>query len=229
MKVALVTAASKGIGAACAREMKARGYELAIVARGDGVLALGDELGAIAHQGDVRDEAVLRALVDAAMARWGRLDAVVGNTGHPPKGGVVALDDAQWLLGYELILGSAIRLARVVAPIMTKQRTGAFVWISSYAAVEPDVSRPTSTVFRAALGAWVKILAEELAPHGVRANAVLPGYIDTQPIPAGVVERIPLGRVGAVGELAKMVATLAGDDAGFVTGQSLLVDGGMVR
>jgi NAD(P)-dependent dehydrogenase (short-subunit alcohol dehydrogenase family) len=229
MKVALVTAASKGIGAACARELKARGYELGLLARGDGIVAIGKELDAVAHQGDVRDEAVLQRLVDAVLARWGRIDAVVGNTGHPPKGGVVLLDDAQWLLGYELVLGSAIRLARVTAPVMTRQRAGAFAWISSYAAARPDVTRPTSTVFRTALGAWVKILAEELAPHNVRANAILPGYLDTQPIPPGVVETIPLGRVGAASELAKMVATLVGPDAGFVTGQSLLVDGGMVR
>ncbi len=228
-RVSIITAASKGIGAAIARELARRGDQVALLARGSEVEALASEIGGIAVQGDVRDDAALCRLVDAAVGRWGRIDTVIGNTGHPPKGPPLALTDDQYLAGYELILASAVRLARVATPVMRAQGSGAFVWISSYAAARPDLARTTSSVFRAALGAWVKLLAEELAPYGVRANAVLPGFVDSQPVAPEIVATIPRGHAGSVDELARTVALLASEDAAFVTGQSLLVDGGMVR
>ena len=228
-KVALVTAASKGIGAGVAHELRNRGYQVALLARSEDVETLAAKLGGIAQRGSITDEFALRGLVDRALDTWGRIDVVVANTGHPAKGKPLAIAEADWRTGYELILESALRLARVASPSLIAQRSGAFVFISSYAAARPDIARPVSTVFRAALGAWVKLLAEELAPHGVRANAVLPGFIDSQPVPQAIVDTIPFGRPGTVAELARTVALLASDDAAFVTGQSLLVDGGMVR
>ncbi len=228
MRVALVTAASKGIGAAIARELRARGHELAVMARGDEVHALAAELGGLAVQGSLTDPAALARLVDGAVARWGRIDVVVESSGHPAKGDPLAIGDDEWQAGYELLLASALRLARLVTPIMERQRAGAFVHVSSYAAVRPDLARPVSTVMRAALGAWVKLHAERAAALGIRVNAVLPGFVDSYPVGDDVIAQIPMGRAGSVQELAKTVAWLASDDASYVTGQCLLVDGGMI-
>jgi NAD(P)-dependent dehydrogenase (short-subunit alcohol dehydrogenase family) len=229
VKVALITAASKGIGAAIARELHGRGHQVALLARGAEVLALAEELGGIAVNGSVTDADALASLVAAARDRWQRIDVVVNNTGHPAKGGLLELSDAAWREGYELILESAMRLARLVTPVMEAQRGGSFVHVSSYAAVEPDLIRPVSSVFRAALGAWVKLHAERGAPYGIRVNAVLPGFVDSYPIDAATLARIPMGRIGEVAELARTVAALASGDLSYVTGQCLLVDGAMIR
>jgi NAD(P)-dependent dehydrogenase (short-subunit alcohol dehydrogenase family) len=229
VKVAIVTAASKGIGAACARELHARGHEVALLARGTEVEAVARELGGIAVIGSVTDAAALERLVAAAMERWGRIDVVVGNTGHPAKGKLLEIGDAAWREGYELIVESAMRLARLVTPIMEAQRGGAFVHVSSYSAVEPDPARPVSSVMRAALTAWVKLHAERGAAHGIRVNAVMPGFVDSYPADAATVAKIPTGRIGTLAELARTVAALASDDLAYVTGQCLLVDGGMIR
>jgi NAD(P)-dependent dehydrogenase (short-subunit alcohol dehydrogenase family) len=229
MKVALVTAASKGIGAAIARELASRGYQLALLARGSEVAVLADELRGVAITGSVTDGEALARLVGAALDRWQRIDLVVNNTGHPAKGDLLELSDAAWREGYELILESAIRLARLATPVMEAQRGGTFVHVSSYAAVEPDPARPVSSVLRAALSAWVKLHAARGAAHGIRVNAVLPGFVDSYPVDDATLAKIPTGRAGGVAELARTVAALASDDLSYVTGQCLLVDGGMIR
>jgi NAD(P)-dependent dehydrogenase (short-subunit alcohol dehydrogenase family) len=229
MKVAVITAASKGIGAAVARELHARGHHVALLARGPEVITLADELGGIAVTGSVTDGDALARLVAAARDRWHRIDVVVNNTGHLAKGDVLEIPDTAWREGYELILESAMRLARLVTPIMEAQRGGAFVHVSSYAAVEPEPGRPVSSVFRAALTAWIKLHATRGAAHGIRVNAVMPGFVDSHPVDAATLARIPTGRIGGVAELARTVAVLASDDMSYVTGQCLLVDGGMIR
>ena len=229
MKVALITAASQGIGAGIAREFAARGYKVALLARGEDVQTLANDLGGIAVRGSVTDGAALQQLVDAAMREWGRIDVVVNNTGHPAKGKLLELTEDAWREGYTLILESVMRLARLVTPIMERQRSGAFVTISSYAAVRPELARPISSVMRAALGAWTKLHAEECATKGIRVNSVMPGFVDSYAVAPEIVASIPMQRVGKVAELAKVVAWLASDEASYVTGQNLLVDGGMVR
>ena len=228
-KVALVTAASQGIGAGIAREFADRGYKVALLARSEKVNEIARELGGVAVTGNITDATSLQRLVDAAMENWGRIDAVVNNTGHPAKGGLLELSDAQWRDGYELIVGSAMRMARLVTPIMEKQGSGSFVSVSSYAAVKPELARPVSSLFRAALGAWTKMHAEYCGPKGIRVNAVMPGFVDSYEAAPEIVATIPMGRIGKVAELARVVAWLASEEASYVTGQTLLVDGGMVR
>ncbi len=229
MKVAVVTAASKGIGAGIAREFAARGYKVALLARSEAVKELAASLGGIGVTGSVTEGAALEALVHAAMREFGRIDVVVNNTGHPAKGGLLEVSEEAWREGYALILESAMRMARLVTPIMERQGSGSFVTVSSYAAVRPELARPVSSVMRAALGAWTKLHAEQCAGKGIRVNAVMPGFVDSYEIAPEIVATIPMGRAGKVAELAKVVAWLASDEAAYVTGQNLLVDGGMVR
>src|SRR5512146_65466 len=226
--VVLITAASQGIGRAIATHI-ARTWTVVLLARAETIETIGAALGGLGVRGSVTDEADLKQLVDTALQRFGRIDAVVNNTGHPAKGDPLALGDAEWQQGYELILGSVIRLARLVMPIMIRQKRGAFVNISSYAAKQPDAVRPVSSVFRAALSAWTRVQAEAGAPHGIRVNSILPGFVDSYPVGQKILETIPMGRIGRLEELAKAVAFLLSDEASYITGQNLLLDGGMVR
>src|SRR6478609_4777027 len=221
--VALVTASSQGMGEAIARELHARGYALALMARSDRIMTLANELGGVALQGSVTDPADLERFVTLATERYGRIDAVVNHTGHPPKGDLLAIPDADWHLVLDVVLLNVIRMSRLVTPIMEKARRGAIVNVSTFAAFEPDPDFPVSASLRTALAAFTKLYADRYAKAGIRMNNVLPGFIDSLPEKEDRRARIPMGRYGSVAELAKTVAFLLSDDAGYVTGQNLLV------
>lgn len=227
-KVALVTAASSGIGAAAARRLAQQGWRLALFARSERVDALAAELGAFAVRGDIADAADLERLVAATREHYGRIDGVVVSTGHPPKGDLTAIPDADWHAGLDLALMPTVRLGRLLLPLMAEQGGGAFVAISAFGAVMPDADFPVSSALRAALSAYVKLYARRYAAQNVRMNSVLAGFVDSYPEQASIVARIPAGRYGRVEELAATIAFLLSDDAGYVTGQNLLVDGGLV-
>lgn len=218
------------MGAACARTLSERGYRLALLARGDGLGSLAQELDALPVTGSVSEPVDLQRLVDAALTRYGRIDAVVNNTGHAAKGELLALTDEDWHRGLDLLLLNVVRVARLVAPVMVRQAApGAFVNISSFAAVEPGLQFPISATIRAGLGAFAKLFTQRYAAHGLRMNNLLPGWIDTYPVPAEAQERIPAGRPGTATEVAKVAAFLLSADSSYISGENLLMDGGLVR
>jgi NAD(P)-dependent dehydrogenase (short-subunit alcohol dehydrogenase family) len=229
VRVALVTAASRGMGAACARELAERGYALGLLARSPEVHDLAREVGGVAVQGSVAEEADLARLVEETRARFGRIDAVVANTGHVAKGELLELSDQDWHDGLDLLLLHVVRLARLLTPSMAEQGRGAFVNISSFAAREPALTFPISAALRAALGNFAKLFAQRYGIAGLRMNNLLPGWIDTHPVSSETQRVIPAGRAGTAEEVARVAAFLLSDEASYVNGESLLVDGGLVR
>ena len=227
--VAIVTAASRGMGAACAHLLNDRGYDLVLLARSDDVNELARDLGAVAVQGDVSSHEDLRRVVGVTMERFGRIDGVVNNTGHAAKGDLLALTDDEWRAGLDLLFLNIVRMARLATPVMLRQKKGAFVNISSFAARESGVQFPVSSPLRAAVGNFAKMHTQRYAGVGLRMNNVLPGWIDSYPVDEATRKSIPAGRAGTPEEVAKAVAFLLSDDAAYISGESLLVDGGLVR
>jgi len=228
-KVAIVTAGGSGMGAHAARTLARDGFKLAILSSSGKGEALADELGGFGVTGSNQSLEDVARLVDQTMQRWGRIDALVNSAGHGPRGPVFDLSDDDWQRGMEVYFLSAVRPTRLVAPIMQKQRAGSIINISSFAAFEPDAAFPTSAVFRAGLASFVKLAADKVAADNVRINNVLPGFIDSLPEKEGVAQRVPMKRYGRMEEISELIAFLASDKAGYITGQNLRVDGGITR
>ena len=228
-EVALITAGGSGMGADAARRLAADGHAVAILSSSGKGEALAEELGGLGVTGSNRSPEDLQRLVDTAMERWGRIDVLVNSAGHGPKGPVLEISDEDWHTGMEVYLLNAIRPARIVAPIMVAQGGGAIINISTFATFEPDPLFPTSGVFRAGLAAFTKLFADKYAADNVRMNNILPGFIDSLPETEDRRARIPMGRYGKAGEVSGLVAYLASDEAAYVTGQNIRIDGGLTR
>lgn len=229
-KVAVVTAASSGIGRGAARALAARGWSLVLMSRSEKIDEVAAELGATAIRGDVTNDDDLARLVSTALELHGRIDGAVINTGHPPKGEILQIADEDWHRAMDIILMPTVRLMRHLAPVFARQKSGAAVSVSTYAAREPELTFPLSAVFRAALAAFLKLCVERHGREGWRINAVLPGFVDNYPTRPEALAKIPMGRYAAVeAEMGATIAFLLSEDAGYITGQGLLVDGGLVR
>ena len=225
--VAIITASSSGIGAACARELATSGHRVVLMARSQEVETLATTLGGKAVRGDVTDAADLERLVQTTRDSYGRIDVLVNNTGHVAKGDLLSLPDTAWEEGLALLLLNVVRLARLVVPVMEKQGGGAIVNISCLWAAQPHLDAPVSSVFRTGLGAFTKLFADRYGPVGIRMNCVLPGFVE-EAEPA-FVAATPLRRPATPEEIGRVVAFLASADASYITGQSLRVDGGLTR
>ena len=226
-KVAIITAAGKGIGAAIARALAEAGYRVSLMSNSGGALALADELGGIGMTGSVTNPDDLKKLVDTTMEKYGRVDAVVNNTGHPPKGDILAITDEDWHLGLDLLILNVARMARLVTPIFEEQGGGAMVNISTFSVFEPDPAFPVSSSLRGGLAGYTKLYADRYAAAGIRMNNVLPGFMDNYPESPEYIAKIPMKRYAKVEEIANTVRFLLSEDAGYITGQNIRVDGGI--
>lgn len=242
-KVALVTGATSGMGRACARALAAEGARVAAAGRRRARL---DELAAelagagaevLALEGDVRDEATSARWVAETVARFGALDRLVNAAGVIGGGGAADTPTAEWDRVMDSNLRSVFLLTRAAAPELVKRR-GAVVNLSSVAGPRPYPSLLAYCVSKAALDQYTRCAALDLAPHGVRVNAVNPGVVVTElHTVTGVVPDYPaflekgktthpIGRVGQAGEVAELVLYLLSDAAGWVTGVTWSIDGG---
>ncbi|MEO1067605.1 MAG: SDR family oxidoreductase, partial [Cyanobacteria bacterium J06638_6] len=223
-KVAVITAGGSGMGAGAARKLAADGYRVAILSSSGKGEALARELGGLGVTGSNQSNDDLSQLVNQTMDAWGRVDVLVNSAGHGPKGPLLDLSDDDWHRGMEVYLLNVVRPTRLVTPIMQAQKSGAIINISTFAAFEPDSAFPTSGVFRAGLAAYTKLFADRYAAENIRMNNVLPGFIDSLPEKPQFRDRIPMARYGKTEEIAEVIAFLASDGAGYMTGQNLRVD-----
>jgi NAD(P)-dependent dehydrogenase (short-subunit alcohol dehydrogenase family) len=228
-KVAIITASGQGIGAAIARHLAGNAYRVALMSNGGGAEKLADQLGGLGMTGSVTSNQDLERLVEMTVSAYGRIDAVVNNTGHPPKGALLEIADDAWHEGLDLLLLNVVRMARLVTPYMQRQGGGAIVNISTAAAFEPDAAFPVSCSLRAALAGFTKLYADQYAADGIRMNNLLPGFVNSYPESAEILERIPMARYATVEEIARTTAFLLSADSSYLTGQNIRVDGGLTR
>lgn len=253
-KVALVTAASKGLGRASAMGLAREGCDLAICSRDAGAIEqvaqeIRRETGrrVLALQGDVSQAADIDRLVKATMAEYGAIDILVSNTGGPPTGRFLDFDDAAWQGAFDNLLMSAVRLTRAVLPSMQQRGWGRILYITSGSTKQPIANLVLSNSLRAGITGMMKTVANETARHGVTVNCVAPGRIDTERVqfldedaarragrdPETVRQewfsRIPAGRYGTAEEFGNAVVFLASQAAAFVTGTTFVVDGGQIN
>ena len=228
-KVAIVTAAGSGMGAAAARRLAQDGFQIAILSSSGKGEAIASELGGIGVTGSNQSNEDLKRLVDKTMKKWGRIDALVNSAGHGPRAPLLEISDDEWHAGLDIYFLNVARAVRLVAPIMVARQGGAIVNISTAWVAEPSAMFPTSAVARAGLAVYTKLFADQYAADKVRMNNVLPGWIDSLPATDDRRDGVPMKRYGTTEEVAATVAFLVSEGAGYITGQNIRVDGGLTR
>jgi NAD(P)-dependent dehydrogenase (short-subunit alcohol dehydrogenase family) len=241
--VVIVTAAGSGIGGGCARELAERGCRLVLMSPSNNCVELAKEIGAIAMRGSVLETGDLAKLVDLTIRQFGRIDGVLNNTGRDPESteasgpgydpdldrSLIDISDDAWLYGLNLYFFNVVRMARLVTPIFQKQGGGSIVNVSSFAAAEPRLMYPVSSSTRLALAGFTKMYADRYAREGIRMNNILPGFVENWPLEDSLKRHIPSGRAVKIAEIAATAYFLMGDESASITGQSILIDGGVNR
>jgi 3-oxoacyl-[acyl-carrier protein] reductase len=251
-KVALVTAASKGLGRACAEELAREGCRVAICSRSLGAVErAAQEISQVTRteivpfEADVSQPAAVARLLDGVRQKLGDPDILISNAGGPPPTTFATVKLEQFQEAFDLTLMSAVRLIHGCVPAMQAKRWGRIVLITSVAVKIPFANLLLSNVMRSGVTAFMKTLSTELAPAGITLNAVLPGIIETdrvkqvaadrsakeeipaEQVVAEMIRPVPMKRVGQPPELAGLVAFLASERAAFITGTSTQIDGGL--
>ena len=251
-KVALVAASSKGLGRAVAEALAAEGCDLFLCARGKdaldataSVIRAASKRRVVALAADLSDD--VSQVAAAAMHEFGRVDVLVTNGGGPPAGPFESHSADAWHAAVRQTLDSVVELTRAVLPGMKERRWGRIINITSIAVKQPVDNLILSNSVRAAVTGFARTLANEVASSGITVNNVMPGYTRTDRITSlaaknaelrgttpeeqlAIFEKqIPMGRLGEPREFAAMVAFLASEQASYVTGQSIAVDGGWIR
>ena len=236
-KMALVTGASGGLGGAIARALHRQGAHLALSGtRRDALEALAGELGERAHvlPCDLSDSSAVEALVPAAEAAMGRLDVLVNNAGVTRDNLFMRMKDAEWDTVISVNLTAAFRLARASLKGMIRRRHGRIIAITSVVGVTGNPGQGNYAAAKAGLIGMSKALAAEVASRGITVNCVAPGFIASPMTDAlnekqreSILASVPMGRLGAGGDIGAAVVYLASAEAAYVTGQTLHVNGGM--
>jgi len=238
-RTAIVCGASSGLGLGSAEALAEEGANVAMLARRREQLELDAErIGALAVRGDVTNAADLERLVSKTLEAFGGIDIVVWNSGGPPPGKAAEITDDSLEAAFELLLLPAVRLVRLALPHLERSPAGRVICITSSAVKEPVPHLALSNTIRPGVTGWAKSLARELGPQGITVNCVAPGRIDTPRMKevygedgpsAEELAQIPLGRMGTPREFGDVVCFLASERAAYVTGVTLLVDGGISR
>ena len=228
-KIAAFIAAGSGMGADAARHLSSKGYDIAIMSSSGKGEKLARDLGGLGFTGSNLSTNNIENFINKVMSKFGKIDVLVNSAGHGPKGEILKISDEDWIKGMEVYFLNVVRAARIITPIMQKQKNGSIINISTFAIFEPDSNFPTSGAFRSSLAAFTKIYSDKYAIDNIRINNILPGFIDSLPAKEEFLKKIPLQRYGKVSEISSVVEMLASEGGAYITGQNIRVDGGITR